>query len=215
MIEPRQIRAARALLNWSQTDLAEASGVAVSSIKNIENSLTVARKETIEDISYALEKSGVEFMPGSGVRIKERLINVLNGPEGYWKLLDDVYDTLVKNGGEVCILGLDEAIVEKELQQSTASNPNRLAQHIERLRKANITERLIIKKGDKKIVAPASWYRCIEQEFFEPYPLYIYGEKIAILTWGPPFKAVVYDNPEIAKTLGKIFDFIWKHAEQI
>ena len=47
MIDHRQIRAARALLNWSQADLARASDMATSSIKNIENENSSSRKESL------------------------------------------------------------------------------------------------------------------------------------------------------------------------
>src|ERR1700753_2604127 len=109
MIEPRQIRAARALLNWSQTDLAEASGIAVSSIKNVENSITTARKETMDDIQSAFEKAGVEFLPGSGVRLSTESITVLKGSDALNVFFDDVYHSLNKNGGgEVLVSGVEE-----------------------------------------------------------------------------------------------------------
>lgn len=216
MIEPRQIRAARALLNWSQSDLADQSGIAVSSIKNVENSITVARKETLEDIQKAFEKSGVEFLPGSGVRIKEQTITVMHGIDGYWGMLDDVYHTLLKEGGEICIMGLDETLVTKALgQQDPEEGGEKLSKHINRLQKSRISERLIIKKGDTNIVAPLAWYRCIPEQYFAPYPLYIYGQKIGILHWGPPFKAVIYENPEIAEALQRIFNFVWNNSEAI
>jgi transcriptional regulator with XRE-family HTH domain len=216
MIEPRQIRAARALLNWSQGELADASGIAVSSIKNVENSITTARKETLEDIQKAFEKSGVEFLPGSGVRMREQSVTVLHGNEGYWGLLDDVYHTLIQTESkEVCVLGLDEDIVTNALSTSPEEGGEKLSKHIMRLQKNRITERLIIRKGDTNIVAPLAWYRCIEEKYFAPYPLYVYGNKIGILYWGPPFKAIIYENREISDSLKRIFDFVWDKSEPV
>jgi predicted transcriptional regulator len=77
MIEPAQIRAARALLNWKQTDLAEKSGVSEPTIKNIERGATDPRTSTLRAIQFALEAGGVVFMEagqtpggGAGVRLK-------------------------------------------------------------------------------------------------------------------------------------------------
>ncbi len=75
---PEQIRAARALLGWKQTDLAAASGVSEISVKNIERSATDARGSTLRKIQEALEAAGVEVIPaggasiagGAGVRLK-------------------------------------------------------------------------------------------------------------------------------------------------
>lgn len=75
MITPAQIRAARALLGWKQTDLAVASGVSEMSIKNIERGITDARASTLGAIQQAFAESGVVFLDpgdtrdgGAGVR---------------------------------------------------------------------------------------------------------------------------------------------------
>jgi predicted transcriptional regulator len=69
MMTVRQIKAARALLGWRQVDLAAMSGVAEISVKNLEREYTDPRTSTMAKIEAALEKAGVEFMPG-GVRLK-------------------------------------------------------------------------------------------------------------------------------------------------
>jgi DNA-binding XRE family transcriptional regulator len=76
MLTPAQIRAARALLNWSQAQLAEASEVASQSIKNIERGVTDPRLSTAIAIKTTLEKAGVQFLEpsdvagGTGVALK-------------------------------------------------------------------------------------------------------------------------------------------------
>lgn len=77
MINPAQIRAARALIGWKQTDLAKASGVSEMSVKNIERGVTDPRASTLQALQDALEQGGVVFLdPGSnrdgghGVRLR-------------------------------------------------------------------------------------------------------------------------------------------------
>lgn len=77
MITPAQIRAARALIGWKQSDLATASGVSEISIKNIERGATDARGSTLGAIQDAFLKSGVVFLDpgdtrngGHGVRLR-------------------------------------------------------------------------------------------------------------------------------------------------
>lgn len=77
MITPAQIRAARALIGWKQTELSEASGVSEISIKNIERGATDARGSTLAAIQDAFSKAGVVFLDpgdtrdgGSGVRLR-------------------------------------------------------------------------------------------------------------------------------------------------
>ncbi|MVT52516.1 helix-turn-helix domain-containing protein [Bradyrhizobium yuanmingense] len=79
MISIEQIRAARGLLGWSQTDLAEAAGRSLPTIKRLERESddgSAVSDDVREAVRAALEKAGVEFIPenggGAGVRMKKR-----------------------------------------------------------------------------------------------------------------------------------------------
>lgn len=79
VIVPAQIRAARALIGWKQTELAAASGVSEISIKNIERGATDPRASTLAALQAAFEKAGVVFLDpgdtrdgGAGVRLRKR-----------------------------------------------------------------------------------------------------------------------------------------------
>jgi transcriptional regulator with XRE-family HTH domain len=72
-ISIEQLRAARALLNISQRDLAERAGVGIQTIKRLETPVNGPTSEEMRDhIVQVLEKAGVEFTDGSkpGVRMK-------------------------------------------------------------------------------------------------------------------------------------------------
>jgi predicted transcriptional regulator len=68
MISAEQIRAARALIGWKQTDLAKASGVSEISIKNIERGVTDPRSSTVAALQRAFEKAGVVFLEPGDIR---------------------------------------------------------------------------------------------------------------------------------------------------
>jgi predicted transcriptional regulator len=74
----RQIKAARALLAWSQEDLAYKADVSIPTIKRLESADGVigGRAETSDKIRSALERAGVEFIAenggGPGVRLRNR-----------------------------------------------------------------------------------------------------------------------------------------------
>jgi transcriptional regulator with XRE-family HTH domain len=78
MITAGQIRAARALIGWTQASLAKASGVSEISIKNIERGATDPRSRTLAALQQAFDKAGVVFLEpgdvrdgGQGVRLKK------------------------------------------------------------------------------------------------------------------------------------------------
>ncbi len=73
-ITNEQCRAARALLGWSQSDLATASLIAQKTIADFERDARELRPRTVADIRATLEKAGIEFIDGNGggpgVRLK-------------------------------------------------------------------------------------------------------------------------------------------------
>ena len=78
MIIPEQMKAARGLLNWSQTQLSQATSLSLTTIKRIEASRrrVSGRAENILRIEKALLEAGIIFIPsdengGPGVRLKE------------------------------------------------------------------------------------------------------------------------------------------------
>lgn len=74
MITPRQIRAARALLGWSQQQLADKAIVSLNAVTRLERGTVDSRGSTIAAIEKALVKAGIEFLPvgdkGEGVRLR-------------------------------------------------------------------------------------------------------------------------------------------------
>ncbi len=63
-----QLRAARSLLGWKQTELAEKSGVGIATIRRLEAQSDILRgmSETVWKLQKALEDGGVDFIDGDG-----------------------------------------------------------------------------------------------------------------------------------------------------
>jgi predicted transcriptional regulator len=78
MITVRQVKAARALLGWSQADLAVHSGVSEPTIARLESldGELGGRANTAEKICAALESAGIDFISenggGAGLRLRKR-----------------------------------------------------------------------------------------------------------------------------------------------
>ncbi|MDF2809482.1 MAG: transcriptional regulator [Microvirga sp.] len=62
MITPAQSRAARALLEWSQSDLAEAANLSESTIRDFEKGRRLPALASLAQIYTAIEKAGVEVL---------------------------------------------------------------------------------------------------------------------------------------------------------
>jgi transcriptional regulator with XRE-family HTH domain len=68
---PAQCRAARALLNWSQKDLSEASLVGTKTIADYERGTRAPYDRTLRDLRETFEAAGIEFTNGDtpGLRL--------------------------------------------------------------------------------------------------------------------------------------------------
>ena len=71
-MSPEQCRAARAILNLEQSDVAARAGIARATLIDYEKGQRVPRTKTIAAVRAALEAAGVEFLDenggGAGVR---------------------------------------------------------------------------------------------------------------------------------------------------
>ncbi|MNV39466.1 helix-turn-helix protein [compost metagenome] len=78
MITKEQPRAARGLLDWSQTELAQASNLGESTVRDFEKGRSVPSPNNLAGIKAALKAGGVSFLDdgaivdgGPGVRLKQ------------------------------------------------------------------------------------------------------------------------------------------------
>ena len=76
IVTSAQIRMARAALNWTVRDLAEAADLHRNTISNIETGKYAGDQVTLETIASVMRRAGVEFIEenggGPGVRLRKR-----------------------------------------------------------------------------------------------------------------------------------------------
>ncbi|WP_435642106.1 helix-turn-helix transcriptional regulator [Micavibrio aeruginosavorus] len=202
-----QIRAARALKNWSQADLAERVDMATPSIGNIESGKHNPTPQTQAAIIEAFEDAGIEFIDG-GVRVKKHTVEILIGQEGFLEFYDDVYAEIKKSKEKtVCVSNVDERkFVEWQGDQ--------LNEHSERMLKLGVRYQILIEHGDTFF--PASHYadyRWMPENTFYTVPFYIYGDKLGMMVFGDEPRIYVLNEPEIAASYRKQFEEIWKKSE--
>ena len=75
MITAAQCRAARALIEWSQQDLAQRAGIGTVAVHQLENGTSSPHRATLNVVRRAFEAAGVEFIDenggGVGVRLRK------------------------------------------------------------------------------------------------------------------------------------------------
>jgi transcriptional regulator with XRE-family HTH domain len=85
IVVPAQIRAGRALLEWSQQDLANEAGVGLSTVRDVESQRRPLDTAAAAEIRRVLQNAGVIFVPGEakagpGVRFTAGRPHVIKPP---------------------------------------------------------------------------------------------------------------------------------------
>ncbi len=211
MITISQIKAARSLLDWSQSDLAKAAGLSLPALGNLERGASTPRSRTLLAIEKALTEAGMEFIEGPGVRYQREIlkINMLEGKDAIAIMFEDIYAHLRHTGGDLLVGGISE----KKFMNIAAAPLMGYLRKVNRHK--NLRARLLVIEGDSHFVGkPAtSIYRWIDQDSFGLVPYYIYRDKYAVIIWGPPLRVIITQNPSLAETYRRQFEANWKRAQ--
>lgn len=209
MISAQQVRAGRALLNWSQKDLARESGISLNAINNFEREIVTPRRDTLDSLRRTLEQAGLEFIGETGVnRIQERLDVQIIGTEGIAKALtDDICAALRGGVGNLYMNGVDLGRfpaneVGEFLRIETSA-------HSESLRRC-----VLLPYGDFSFLSQEPVYRWTSREGVGEVAFMTYGQTLVLLLWEPTARAIVIRNRAVAETFRKQFEIRWAGARE-
>lgn len=208
-ITTAQIRGARGILNWSQSDLSERTGISTTSIGALEKGTTQARESTLTKIQKVFEDNGIEFLPNDGLRKKAGEIKIYKGQNGFLEFYDEIFETMHQEPGEVYVSNVDERLFEKWLTRDNVEK------HVVRIRKY-ATYKILIKSGDTYYLATPDYseYRWMPKGMFTSVPYYIFGDKVALLLFDDEPNVIVLDYPAIAAAYRKQFTAVWDTSEK-
>ena len=208
-----QIRAARALLDWSQDDLAKASGLSIATIRKIETGHISPRDKTANLIRQALEDGGLEFVEPGGVRHKPEDISIYQGPEGSKAFFDDVYQTARRAGGEIVQVWPTSYNFSKTIGEYKDVHYERMNAISE-----NVSVKAIITDNqDTSFIAPYCECRWISKNYVYSVPFYIYGDKYAIIIVDSDLspKITVIQSLVLAEAFRQQFYSMWEKASPL
>lgn len=204
MITIEQIRAARALLDWSQGDLAERAGLSQTGIARIEGGSQTPTVTTLEKIINTFDRADIEFIGKSGVQKKSGDMQRFEGSEGFVQFYHDIYTTMKNSRGkEVFVSNVDE-------REFVMWQGDQLTEHTMRMRGLGVTYKILVEEGDTYFPAlEYAEYRWIPKEQFTSVPFYIYNSNLAMIIFGDNPQIFVIDHPVIAKAFTEQFESLW------
>ena len=213
MITGRQIKAARALTDMRQDELARCVRLTPQAIRKIEDDAVQPREGTMADLVNVFTTRGIEFIDNQGVRFRPEGIQISNGREGLIALMDDIYDASRRGiAGDVVLAGAPEDDFVRILGDY---DPIYLANMAS---VPNLKMRTIIEEGDMNVVSSAyTEYRWAPKEQFHAVPFYAYADKLAIVVFqaDPSPRIFMIQSKTIADAYRRQFDSMWSQAKPL
>lgn len=209
LITPNQIKAARALVDWSAEELGKRAGITKAGISNIETGRTAGSVEVLSRIAYALQAGGVEFTEAGGVQPRQSKIIIYRGRDGFTSFFDDVYEVAkTHEDPSICITNVNEAEYDQWLGSYEPIHANRMT----KLEKAKL--RVLMKEKDFHLTSTSYCeYRWVPEERFADVSLYIYGDKVAFIEFSERDVTVtVVESKSVTETQRKMFELAWENA---
>lgn len=205
-----QLRAARALLNLSQNELAELAGISGTSLSAIEREAKAPRAQTLANLQSVLEGRGIEFTEGHGVRLAEHVfdIRIFNKTQqASIEYHNDILATLKAKGGFFLALSYRDTYADEKLRRVQFD-------YFCKMLKFGFRERIILPENNAECYGPrqVSEYRLLKPELFGQMEVLLYGDKFVI---NEPSRVVVMHSKTVTDAFRKQFDFYWKMAKPV
>jgi DNA-binding XRE family transcriptional regulator len=208
MISGKQIKAARALSDMRQDELAELVGLTPQAIRKIEDDAVHPREGTMADMVKVFTARGIEFTDYQGVRFRPEGIQILSGRDGLIALMEDIYHSCRQgNAGDLVLAGAPEDEFERILGD------------YDKVYLANMSSvpglkmRTLIEEGDQNFVSSSyTEYRWVPKELFQAVPFYAYADKLAIVVFrtDPSPRIFVIESKTIADAYRRQFESMWR-----
>ncbi len=193
MIDRHKIRAARALINWTQPQLAERAGLSKNSIAHIEIGMKQPSTRTVAKIERAFKAEGIVFTPNGLERQKDTVIWL----DGYPALMDSVLDV---KPDEVLFMNADDRkssddVMAKVLQMEAAG----------------IKRRFLSPPDCTTFLMPSSEYRISNMVAARDVTV-IYANRMGFYT---PSGVMLIINDYLAEDYRKQFEVLWDHGQDV
>ena len=171
LILPRQIRAARALLDWTTEDLAVKIGMSKSAVSYIESGKNKPSGETREAMHRIFSAEGIIFTP-FGVELRDNPVMMLQGENLYQKsLLEAAARLSMTQEPEILFHCADESGMGEDIRDIEQS-----------LRERGISLKKTVSDDVSSINGPTHDYRLIPKAYVEAFRTItmIYGDYVVL-----------------------------------
>lgn len=203
-----QIRAARALIGWSQKDLADNADLSQTGVARIENGTNHPNSSTIAKILGAFDRADVEFIGNTGVKKRpEGNVKIFSGQSGFIEFMELVYEKLSAKHQE------DRCVYVNNVQEDKFVRwiGDYAQTHVKRMEKINAHFQIIIQDGDTNFIANCyAKYKWLDKENFSSICYYVFSNFTALINF-EEYNVFVYviESSAISAFYRNEFSKVW------
>jgi transcriptional regulator with XRE-family HTH domain len=195
IVHASQIKAARAMLDLSQKDLAKMTGLGENTIRRLEEGTVSPRDATNSIIQQVIENLGLELLDDEGIRRRGDGVNVYKGHGGLDQFFDNITKAIKqKKCGDVAITIQSMDSLLTALNMTAEDN----FKHFDTLSAIAKVKCLLSEVPKQSFIVPSAFeFKITHKENISPMPYFIYGDKYAnvVLGFGKTPQYVVYSIP--------------------
>lgn len=155
----------------------------------------------LEEKKAAVETVLPDLEAMSKLKKEETIVELYKGKEGLKSVLLDILNM----SRDYVVMG---SIIQFETILQFA-----FPQFLKKIEKQNIKERILCDKKEGVTRIKTGTYRYLEPGQLFPSSFWVYGDKVAIFVWNPPYYVTLIKNKDIAKTYLTYFEYFWKRAK--
>ena len=210
MLSIEQCRGARGILNWTQQDLADASGLSKTAINNFEKGHSDIKNESLKSIKYAFVSAGIEFIGQQGMTKRTDKTEILNGENAFLTLFNDILDSVEQTQTDLMISNYDIDFVMSQLSDAKIKQRNAI------LKNTPVSQRFLCTEENIHGSINGREYRKLPDNITEFAPTtYIYGgSKVAFGLWKMSSIIIVNSQRVYNAELNR-FNHLWDKATPI
>lgn len=207
MISASQLRAARAHLDMSQDDVAEAAGITKYTLSNIERGFTDGSTKSLDALKQFYERNGLHFTDNDGIKIVQSDVRSYEGEAGLNAFMWDVVQTMERKPGTYCVSNVDE---NNWLKWQGIEEATKIRDRIQAI--PGIRSHILVKEGDDRTFATGyAEYRALPAEmFYDNTSYYVYADKMALIRFDADNVIIrVLHNRDFAESYKLMFYRFW------
>ncbi len=209
-ISTKQIRMARAYLDWAREDLAKETGLSVNTIRNLEANSSIRRDKTTAHVRAVFEREGLEFTPNDGIRHRIDDLVYLAEPDCCENFFDDVLQTAKRDGNGIMMFVPSQEMLARCCGGTSKNDLSR----IEELSRYTLLRCLLPDTENIHIELPMIEIRFIAREDVISEPHFIYGNNWAIVhdDGGGAYRFIIFRFSKMTYNRKTDFRTLWERA---